>query len=56
MFYADTVGLDTMLARILHYREDFGDYWQPAPLLERLAASGGNFYSWSAEQRGASAP
>ncbi len=56
MFYADTVGLDTVLARILRYQHDFGDYWQPAPLLARLAASGGNFYTWSAEHRGASAP
>ena len=23
-----------------HYRERFGDYWKPAPLLERLAAEG----------------
>jgi 3-hydroxyacyl-CoA dehydrogenase len=56
MFYADTVGLDTVLARILHYKEDFGDYWQPAPLLARLASSGGNVYSWSADGRRASAP
>jgi 3-hydroxyacyl-CoA dehydrogenase len=56
MFYADTVGLDTVLARILHYREQFGDYWRPAPLLARLAASGGNFYSWIADGRRASAP
>jgi 3-hydroxyacyl-CoA dehydrogenase len=56
MFYADTVGLHTVLARIFRYQKDFGDYWQPAPLLARLAASGGNFYSWSAERRGASAP
>ncbi len=56
MFYADTVGLDTVLARVLRYQKDFGDYWQPAPLLARLAASGGNFYTWSAERRGASAP
>ena len=56
MFYADMVGLDTVQSRILRYRHDFGDYWQPAPLLARLAASGGNFYTWSAEHRGASAP
>jgi 3-hydroxyacyl-CoA dehydrogenase len=56
MFYADTVGLDSVLSRTLHYRKEFGDYWQPAPLLARLAASGGNFYSWSADGRRASAP
>jgi 3-hydroxyacyl-CoA dehydrogenase len=56
MFYADTVGLDSVLSRTLHYRKEFGDYWQPAPLLARLAASGGNFYRWSADGRRASAP
>ena len=37
MFYADTVGLPTVLARI----KEFG--WTPAPLLERLAAGGQTF-------------
>ena len=44
MFYADTVGLPTVLARVKDYRERFGDYWQPAPLLERLVAEGRGFY------------
>ena len=44
MFYADTVGLPTVLARVKAYRERFGDYWQPAPLLERLVAEGRGFY------------
>jgi 3-hydroxyacyl-CoA dehydrogenase len=43
MFYADTVGLPVVLARVLAYRQQFGDYWTPAPLLERLAADGGSF-------------
>jgi 3-hydroxyacyl-CoA dehydrogenase len=45
MFYADTVGLPTVLARVHEYRERFGDYWRPAPLLERLAAEGRGFFS-----------
>ena len=45
MFYADTVGLPTVLARVLQYRQRFGDYWQPAPLLERLVAEGRGFTS-----------
>jgi 3-hydroxyacyl-CoA dehydrogenase len=45
MFYADTVGLSTVLARVHQYRQRFGDYWQPAPLLERLAAEGRGFTS-----------
>jgi 3-hydroxyacyl-CoA dehydrogenase len=44
MFYADTVGLDTVLARVRRYREQMGDYWTPSPLLERLAAEGRGFH------------
>jgi 3-hydroxyacyl-CoA dehydrogenase len=45
MFYADTVGLPTVLARVREYRARFGDYWSPAPLLERLVAEGRRFYA-----------
>jgi 3-hydroxyacyl-CoA dehydrogenase len=45
MFYADTVGLPAVLARVRAYRRRFGDYWKPAPLLERLVAEGRGFYS-----------
>src|SRR5579872_6343757 len=55
MFYADTVGLATVLDRVRRYREQFGDYWHPAPLLERLAQSGGTFYGWSEQRRASSA-
>jgi 3-hydroxyacyl-CoA dehydrogenase len=51
MYYADTVGLKTVLNRVRSYRDQFGDYWRPAPLIERLAASGGTFYGWSREER-----
>ena len=44
MFYADTVGLPTVLARVRKYREQFGDYWKPAPLLEKLVAEGKGFH------------
>jgi 3-hydroxyacyl-CoA dehydrogenase len=44
MFYADTVGLPTVLARVRQYRDQLGDHWLPAPLLERLAAQGKTFY------------
>jgi 3-hydroxyacyl-CoA dehydrogenase len=40
LFHADTVGLATVLERVKQYRERFGDYWAPAPLLERLVAEG----------------
>jgi 3-hydroxyacyl-CoA dehydrogenase len=45
MFYAETIGLPAMLARVREYRIRFGDYWRPAPLLERLAAEGRGFYA-----------
>jgi 3-hydroxyacyl-CoA dehydrogenase len=44
MFYADTVGLPTVLARVNEYREQFGDYWKPSPRLERLVAEGRGFH------------
>ena len=44
MFYADTVGLPTVLARVNAYRQQFGDYWRPAALLETLAAEGRGFH------------
>jgi 3-hydroxyacyl-CoA dehydrogenase len=44
MFYAETIGLDTVLARVKEYRARFGDYWEPAPLLERLVAERRGFY------------
>jgi 3-hydroxyacyl-CoA dehydrogenase len=48
MFYADTVGLPTVLARIKEYREQFGDYWKPSPLIEQLAAENRGFHSQTA--------
>ncbi len=45
MFYADTVGLATVLARVNEYRARFGDYWQPSPMLKKLASEGRGFHS-----------
>jgi 3-hydroxyacyl-CoA dehydrogenase len=44
MAYADSLGLGHVLAKVNEYRARLGDQWQPAPLLERLAASGRGFY------------
>jgi 3-hydroxyacyl-CoA dehydrogenase len=44
MFYADSVGLPTVLARVLEYRDRIGPHWQPAPLLEKLVAEKRSFY------------
>jgi len=43
MWYADTVGLEKILQRILVFREHHGPSWEPAPLLKRLAAEGKTF-------------
>ncbi|MEQ9642869.1 MAG: 3-hydroxyacyl-CoA dehydrogenase NAD-binding domain-containing protein [Alphaproteobacteria bacterium] len=43
MFYADSVGLDKILARLEHYRAEQGEDWAPSPLLERLAKQGKGF-------------
>jgi 3-hydroxyacyl-CoA dehydrogenase len=44
LFYADTIGLPTVLRRVTEYRARFGNYWTPAPLLERRVAEGRGFY------------
>jgi 3-hydroxyacyl-CoA dehydrogenase len=43
MWYADSVGLDRILSRIIAFREQHGPRWEPAPLLKRLAREGKNF-------------
>jgi len=46
MYYADRVGLKKIYDRICAYRDTLGNefgYWEPAPLLERLAREGGQF-------------
>jgi 3-hydroxyacyl-CoA dehydrogenase len=49
MFYADTVGLYDVVRRMKQFAADpLGDpsFWQPAPLLARLAAEDGSFKSF----------
>jgi 3-hydroxyacyl-CoA dehydrogenase len=43
MFYADTVGSKTVLAKLKEYEGKLGDDFKPAALLEKLAAEGGTF-------------
>ncbi|MGK9066356.1 3-hydroxyacyl-CoA dehydrogenase NAD-binding domain-containing protein [Stutzerimonas chloritidismutans] len=50
MFYADSVGLDQVLARVKELHARCGDWWKPAPLLEKLAAEGRKFSDWQAGQ------
>jgi 3-hydroxyacyl-CoA dehydrogenase len=45
MHHADAQGLDSVLATIQACAEEDAYFWQPAPLLVRLAAEGGSFAS-----------
>jgi len=47
MFYADSLGLKNVYEEIRRLHALHGRYWEPAPLLERLARSGGTFAEWS---------
>ncbi len=50
MYYADSVGLDKVLARVKELHARCGDWWKPAPLLEKLAAEGRTFTEWQVGQ------
>jgi 3-hydroxyacyl-CoA dehydrogenase len=52
MFYADTLGLPHVLARIEYWHARLGHYWQPAPLLRELAGEGGSFAAFDAARAG----
>jgi 3-hydroxyacyl-CoA dehydrogenase len=43
MFYADTVGLKQVCARIEAFHRQHGEFWTPAPLLKQLADAGQGF-------------
>jgi len=43
MWYADTVGLKKVYARICDFHRQHGELWEPAPLLKRLADEGRTF-------------
>jgi len=48
MFYADQIGLKKVYDTICEYRDKGGEkYWQPAPLLEKLAKEGKTFAQWA---------
>ncbi len=46
MWYADTVGVRNVHQRICDFHRQFGELWEPAPLLAKLAAEGGSFAAW----------
>lgn len=49
MWYADAVGLKRVYERIEEFQRQHGAIWRPAPLLERLAKSGGGFTDFRRE-------
>jgi 3-hydroxyacyl-CoA dehydrogenase len=50
MWYADTVGLKKVYERISDFQQRLGDWWEPAPLLQRLAEQGKTFAEFSSRQ------
>ena len=51
MFYADTVGLKLIYDKIMEFQKILDpQYWQPAPLLKKLALAGSSFTQYQAEQ------
>jgi 3-hydroxyacyl-CoA dehydrogenase len=50
MWYADTVGLKNVLARISEFHRQHGEIWRPAPLLVRLADQGKSFTHFGKEE------
>jgi 3-hydroxyacyl-CoA dehydrogenase len=54
MFYADTIGLKNVLARIEEFEQRHGsDYWAPAPLLRKLAEQDRTFEAYDKEKESA---
>src|SRR5678815_3397490 len=51
MWYADTVGLKNVYARVREFQLRYGHLWEPAPLLQRLAEEGSTFADWDAARQ-----
>ncbi len=49
MYMADQIGLETIYEAVMSYRDKFGDYWTPAPLLETLSRDKKTFADWNIE-------
>lgn len=45
MFWADSIGLDKIVARMDEFQQKHGDFWKPATLLRKLADEGKGFAS-----------
>ena len=51
MYFADSIGLDKVYADVARFHEAQGVWWEPAPLLARLAREGKTFADYDAERR-----
>jgi 3-hydroxyacyl-CoA dehydrogenase len=52
MFYADEIGLDTVVAGLArHAQQGVAADWEPAPLLKRLAEAGSTFAAWAQNRK-----
>jgi 3-hydroxyacyl-CoA dehydrogenase len=51
MFYAETIGLNTLLEGMYKYRDTFGSvHWEPAELLVRLVEGNQTLTEWAAKR------
>ena len=50
MWYADTVGLKQVYERVREFQQRLGNWWEPAPLLQRLAEQDKTFAEFSGSQ------
>jgi 3-hydroxyacyl-CoA dehydrogenase len=53
MWYADTVGLKKVYDRVCEFHKQHGMLWEPAPLLKKLAETGGKFAEFDRKAVGA---
>jgi len=53
MWYGDTVGLKKVCERVREFQQRLGNWWEPAPLLQRLAQQGKTFAEFSSRQSAA---
>jgi 3-hydroxyacyl-CoA dehydrogenase len=53
MWYADTVGLKKVYDRVSAFHQAQGMLWEPAPLLKKLAETGGKFAEFDRKAAGA---
>jgi 3-hydroxyacyl-CoA dehydrogenase len=53
MWYADTVGVKKVYDRVCEFHKQHGMLWEPAPLLKKLAESGGKFAEFERKAVGA---